>query len=108
MPQQLEKNSYLEDTSQALPYVEPDNVLTEQLLHWRNLQKFVQDRWSKYAQAYDLTPEQTEERVRQEWKLRELRRLESAKHARTLEQRLKETQEASDAVKAAGTQSSGV
>ena len=47
------------------------------------------------------------EPVRQEWKLRELRCLESAKHARTLEQRLKETQEASDAVKAAGTQSSG-
>ena len=71
-------------------------MLTEQLLHWRNLQKFVQDRRSKYAQAYDLTPEQAEERVCQEWKLRELRRLESAKHARTLEQRLRETKEASD------------
>ena len=104
---QLENNSYLDDTSQALPFVPPDNVPTETLLHWRNLQKFAQDRRSKYAQAYDLTPEQAEERVKQEWKLRELRRLESAKHARTLEQRLKETKEASDAVKAAGTQSSG-
>ena len=83
---QLEKNSYLDNTSQALPYVEPDNVLTEQLQHWRNLQKFVQDRRSMYTRAYDLTPEEAEERVCQEWKLQELCRLESAKHARTLEQ----------------------
>ena len=60
-----------------------------------------------YAQAYDLTPEEAEERVRQEWELRELRRLESAKHARTLEQRLEQTRAASEAVRAAGTQSSG-
>ena len=59
-----------------------------------------------YAQAYDLTPEEAEERVRQEWELRELRRLESAKHARTLEQRLEQTRAASEAVRAAGTQSS--
>ena len=32
---QLENNSYLDDTSQALPFVPPDNVPTETLLHWR-------------------------------------------------------------------------
>ena len=39
-----------------------------------------------YVWAYDLTPEEAEECVCQEWKLRELHQLESAKHAHTLEQ----------------------
>ena len=55
---------------------------------------FVHDQCAKYAQNYDLTPNEAEQRVREEWKLRELRRFESAKHARTLDQRLAQVREA--------------
>ena len=62
---------------------------------------FVRDRRAKYAQNYDLTPNEAEQRVREEWKLRELRRFESAKHARTLEQRLAQVRDAYEQTQAA-------
>ena len=105
--EQLEANSYLTEEAQSLPYREPDNVPVERLQHWKDLARFVRDRREKYAQHYDLSPAEAEERVKQEWKLRELRRYESAAHARTLEQRLQQTREAVEALKEADTESSG-
>ena len=68
---QLEACSYMSPSNNSLPHVPPDNVPTERLQHYSDMATFVRDRRAKYAQNYDLTPNEAEQRVREEWKLRE-------------------------------------
>ena len=77
------------------------SLFTERLQHYSDMATFVRDRRAKYAQNYDLTPHEAEQCVREEWKLRELRRFESAKHARTLEQRPAQVRDAYEQTQAA-------
>ena len=49
------------------------------------------------TQHSSLSPEEAEQKVREEWKLREIKRVEAAKHARTIEQRLAQAREAAQA-----------
>ena len=104
---QLQSSSYMNPKNHSLPHVEPDNVPTERLQHYSDMATFVRDRRAKYAQNYDLTPHEAEQRVHEEWKLRERRRFESAAHARTLEQRLAQVQDAHEKLKATPVKSNG-
>ena len=60
---QLEACLYMSPNNNSLPHVPPDNVPTEWLQHYSDMATFVHDRCAKYAQNYDLTPNEAEQCV---------------------------------------------
>ena len=92
------KTNYFENDFEDHPAFDIANVPKERLKHWKNVQQFVKSRREWYAQQSSLSPEEAEQKVREEWKLREIKRVEAAKHARTIEQRLEQAREAAQAV----------
>ena len=78
---QLKTNSF-ENDCEDHPAFDLANVPKERLEHWKNVQQFVKSRREWYAQQSTLSPEEAEQKVQEEWKLREIKRVEAAKHAR--------------------------
>lgn len=90
---QLKNNSFENDCDDP-PVFDLTNVLKECLEHWKNMQQFVKLHREWYAQQSTLSPEEAEQKVQEEWKLREIKHVEAAMHAHMIEQQLEQAQEA--------------